>query len=349
MGPPPQRRRRRRWLARWILMVLLVAALILRLQHAGPIQAMPQSALSPPAQAAPAPPEERTPALQVGGYVTNISSIDLKGDTFVAELLVWTLWDGEKALDPSGRLTVLNSLFGTDSVLEAVRTEQHGDSVWTLYRLSATVVQRWRLTDYPFDSQNLHIVIGFSDPLNSTPIRVDERTPLQISPGLQLDGWTFGDANAYATSIRYLGNLGHPLSGRQTFISQRCISFDLELERVSLLYFAPDFMGYFLAIGLCSLSLVIVRSRDDLILAAVVSSTSNYVLIADKMPVSAMNGFIGNLQLILIVGILYVVGADEVIDQHLKDYSPRVATLLRYGILPSYLLATYAAIALIIP
>ena len=35
---------------------------------------------------------------------------------------------------------------------------------------------------------------------------------------------------------------------------------------------APDFLGYMLAIGLCCMSLLITHSRDDLILAAVVSA-----------------------------------------------------------------------------
>ena len=83
-----------------------------------------------------------------------------------------------------------------------------------------------------------------------------------------------------------------------------------------MLFVAPDFLGYMLAVGLCCMSLLITRSRDDLILAAVVSAGGNYVFIAGQLPVTAMTGFIGHLQLIIFLGILYVVAADELIDYH---------------------------------
>ena len=97
------------------------------------------------------------------------------------------------------------------------------------------------------------------------------------------------------------------------------------------------------------MSLMITRSRDDLILAAVVSAGGNYVFIAGKLPVTAMTGFIGNLQLIVFLGILYVVAADEIIDHHLSSYTPRVSNLLRVVLLPSYLAITFLGIAWIIP
>lgn len=287
--------------------------------------------------------------LRLGGYVKNISDIDLKGDTFMAELLIWTVWSGPSSDNPSSQLSVLNSVLGQGSGLERIRTETTSRGEWSLYRLRSQIVQRWHLRDYPFDSQTLHIEIGLIDPLSTIAIEVDEKTQLQVSPGLQIDGWIIGDASEYATYLRYLTDLGKNKILRSSFTDQRIISFDLELTRDSILYVAPDFLGYFLTIGLCSLSLVISRSRDDLMLAAVVSSSGNYVFIAEKLPVSAMNGFVGNLQIILIAGILYAIIADEVIGQHLKHYTPRMASLLRYGLLPSYLIGTFIAIILVIP
>ena len=97
------------------------------------------------------------------------------------------------------------------------------------------------------------------------------------------------------------------------------------------------------------MALLISRSRDDLILAAVVSAGGNYVFIAGKLPVTAMSGFIGNLQIIIFVGILYVVAADELIDQHLSRYSQGISSVLRLGLLPSYLAFTLFGVYLIIP
>ena len=127
------------------------------------------------------------------------------------------------------------------------------------------------------------------------------------------------------------------------------MSLDVPIQRHSLLYVAPDLLGYMLAVGLCIMSLLITHSRDDLILAAVVSAGGNFVLIAGKLPVTAMAGFIGNLQLIIFLGILYVVAADELIDSHLIVLNERVSQVMRVLLLPSYVGITLLAIFMIIP
>ena len=62
-----------------------------------------------------------------------------------------------------------------------------------------------------------------------------------------------------------------------------------------------------------------------------------------------MAGFIGNLQLIIFLGILYVVAADELIDSHLSVLNERVSQVMRVLLLPSYVGITLLAIFMIIP
>jgi hypothetical protein len=62
-----------------------------------------------------------------------------------------------------------------------------------------------------------------------------------------------------------------------------------------------------------------------------------------------MAGFIGNLQIIIFFGILYVIAIDELLNEHLIHWTSRSATLLRISLLPSYLGLTLLGVALIIP
>ena len=90
-----------------------------------------------------------------------------------------------------------------------------------------------------------------------------------------------------------MSELGRPIADGEVIRRQPAVSLDLLIRRRSLLYVAPDFLGYMLAIELCCMSLLITHSRDDLILAAVVSAGGNFAYIAGKLPVTAMAGFIG--------------------------------------------------------
>ena len=286
--------------------------------------------------------------LQVGGYVTNLSDLDLLENRYSIELLLWTLWSGEPELNPSDTLSIVNGIYDGDiQRFERVRQEvrANGD-IWTLYRVRTQAVQRWRLERYPFDSQSLRLEIGFSDPFQDARIDLFPSNSFSLNPGLILPGWLIQDVQAYPSKVALMSGLGY---GEMSIIRQQTVIFEMFINRISLLWFTPDFLGYILAVGLCCMSLLISRSRDDLILAAVVSAGGNYVFIAGKLPVTAMSGFIGNLQIIIFVGILYVVAADELIDHHLSRYSQRISSLLRLGLLPSYLAFTLFGVYLIIP
>ena len=211
------------------------------------------------------------------------------------------------------------------------------------------MVKRWRLQRYPFDDQVLHVQIGLDDPLQPVNLDVVPKDPCSVTPSLLLPGWTLKDPSGYASSISLMNDLGRPVAEGVAVRRQPTVSFDLPIQRRSLLFVAPDFLGYLLAVGLCCMSLLITRSRDDLILAAVVSAGGNYVFIAGNLPVTAMTGFIGNLQLIIFLGILYVVAADELIDNQLSLISARLAAVLRLLLLPSYVGMTLLGIGLIIP
>ena len=298
--------------------------------------------------AQPSPAEE--PRLQVGAYITNISEIDLREDQFSIELLLWTLWHGDPDQNPSDQLRVLNGIYNGDiQRFERIRRDQTDGHSWSLYKVRSPVVKRWRLQRYPFDDQLLHIEIGLDDPLQPVNLDVVPQAPCSVTPSLLLPGWSLKDPSGYASSISLMNDLGRPVADGIAVRRQPTVSFELPIQRRSLLFVAPDFLGYLLAVGLCCMSLLITRSRDDLILAAVVSAGGNYVFIAGNLPVTAMTGFIGNLQLIIFLGILYVVAADELIDNQLTLISTRLSEGLRVLLLPSYVAMTLLGIWWIIP
>ena len=290
------------------------------------------------------------PLLQVGGYVTNVSDINLLENQFSIELLIWTLWQGEPERNPSEQLRVLKGIYDGDvQRFERVRRDVVDGASWSLYKVRSEVVKRWWLQRYPFDEQLLHVQIGLDDPLQPINLDVVLEDPLTVSPNLLLPGWSLQQAHAYASEITLMSDLGRPTTNGIPIRRQPAVLCALPRKRRSLLLVAPDLLGYMLAVGLCCMSLLITHSRDDLILAAVVSAGGNYVFIAGKLPVTAMTGFIGNLQLIIFLGILYVVAADELIDVQLVNINARFAQWLRVLLLPSYVGMTLLGIGWIIP
>jgi hypothetical protein len=288
--------------------------------------------------------------LRVGTYVTQLDGLDLHNATFQAELYLWTLWSGSQQENPSDDLAPLNGVYDGDlSRFELLRRERRDGLSWSLYGVRDRFIHRWRLDSYPFDSHLLQITVGFRHPLRRGVVLEADVANSGISPTLYLYGWHLQEAGVARARFATLSNLGHPSSPPGATDRAEGVVSSMELRRQSRLYLLPDFLGYMLAIGLCVLALLIRRTRDDLILAAVVSAAGNYVYLAGILPVGAMSGFIGQLQLVILAGILYVALADEVIDHQLQDLPLGWLTLLRAVVLPSYLFFTMLAIYLIIP
>ncbi|MDG2333695.1 MAG: hypothetical protein P8Q97_05660 [Myxococcota bacterium] len=336
--------------AAWVFLIMATAAFL-------PV--FPSLADSPQTttgqiQGIPAPPQP-TPqpppgTLQLGLYVTAIDELDLLGNSFNAQFYLSTVWRKSAGENPSDSLRVLNAIHNSDITrFELISQQNFGDLEWRLYAVRNKVINPWILSDYPFDSQLLRIRIGMSNPMeNSIAFSVD-RLNSYVHPELILYDWHMGSLDLVSGAMSIVGNLGMPGLDSGVVYQVPVVNGLIEMRRRGHLEFVPSFLGYFLAIGLCVLALAISRSRDDLILGAVVSAAANSVYLAEILPVSALGGFSGQIQIIVYTGILYAATADELTDHVPPEWGERIASVLKLGLLPAYLLATVLAIYFIVP
>ena len=288
--------------------------------------------------------------LQMGLYITAIDEIDLLGNSFNAQFYLSTLWHTAGGDNPSDSLEVLNAIHHSDiGRFDLISAQAYGDLEWRLYGVRSKIINPWILTNYPFDSQLLRIRIGMANPIQGSVNFSVDRLNSYVHPELILYDWQMGALDLVSGSISIVGNLGMPDRASGAVYQGPVVNGLIEMRRRGHLEFIPSFLGYFLAIGLCVLALGISRSRDDLILGAVVSAAANSVYLAEILPVSALGGFSGQIQVIIYIGILYAATADELIDHVPEDWSQQLKTVLKLSLLPIYLMGTVVAIYAIVP
>ena len=105
------------------------------------------------------------------------------------------------------------------------------------------MVKLWRLKRYPFDDQVLHLQIGLDDPLQTLNLDVVPQDPCSVTPSLLLPGWALKGPSGYASSISLMNDLGRPVAEGGAVRRQPTVSFVLPIQRRSLLFVAPDFLG----------------------------------------------------------------------------------------------------------
>ena len=288
--------------------------------------------------------------LQLGAYLTVIDDINLLGNQFGAEFFLWTRWAGSDETNPSDRLTVLNAPSNNDiDRFELLERRQLGNISWSLYKVRCRVAMPWRLNDYPLDRHHLQIKIGIENPLvEGLAFKVD-KDQSYIDPDFILYDWSISPLRIDASGLSIKSHLGLPGLGRNAVSSRPVVDLSLVIRRRSELALWSSFLGNFLAIGLCVLALIIRDSRDDLILGAIFSAAGNSIYLAQLLPASALSGFAGQFQVIIYVGIVYVVIADELLDRVFSSQAESLLRYLRPILLPSYVLATMVSVYYILP
>jgi hypothetical protein len=351
----PRKPRRHRW--RWAALVAF--GLAVTLFWGSGFQGW--SSATAPAQSSPAPSSRLEPfgrgadplapgVLQLGAYLTVIDDINLLGNQFGAEFFLWTRWAGSAATNPSDRLTVLNAPSNNDiDRFELLERRQLGAVSWSLYKVRCQVAMPWRLNDYPLDRHHLQIKIGLENPLTEGVTLKVDKAQSYIDPDFILYDWSISPLRIDVSSISIKGRLGLPGQGDHEVSSRPVVDLSLVIRRRSELALWSSFLGNFLAIGLCILALIIRDSRDDLILAAVFSAAGNSIYLAQLLPASALSGFAGQFQVIIYVGIVYVVIADELLDRVFSSQAESVLRYLRPVLLPSYVLATIVSVYQVLP
>ena len=288
--------------------------------------------------------------LEVGAYVTVIDDLNLLSNQFGAEFFLWTRWLGTSADNPSDRLAVLNAPSNNDiDRFQLLDQKQLGDVQWRLYKVRCRVSIPWRLQAYPFDRHKLLIRLGMDNPLVANVAYVADKMGSAVDPEFLMYDWSISPLRIDVSGLSLRSRFGLPDAHSLAVSVRPVIDLAIPIQRRSQLTLVSSFLGDFLAIGLCILALVIRESRDDLILGAVFAAAGTSVFLAQMLPVSALAGFAGQFQVIIYVGIVYVVIADELLDRVFSAASERIISRMRPWLLPSYVIGTVSAIYLITP
>lgn len=205
----------------WILGAFALAVLVLALwRPAAAEQAFPPPATisqTPAQTAAPVPvtaPGAPLP-VSIGFYVNDITSIDVRAQSFAMDIYVWFRWrdaidpaTGEK-FDPSTTFEFMN-IADTNAkppdllfASEGVQQDQH---FYRLLRYQGVFSSTFDVTKYPFDSQVLRILLEDKDKGSDELVYTIDS--LAINPDIGLPGYRVGKTNLIARDREYVTAFG---------------------------------------------------------------------------------------------------------------------------------------------
>lgn len=164
-------------------------------------------------------------AYPVGIFITSLHDLDLIGGSFGVDYWVWSVHPSE--LDPLENLELYNAK-EADADLDL--KEERGDQEWSQRKVSAVVHHDWDLSNFPFDSQVLNIVLEEGAADTSTLVYSADITNSGYNEDIRLEGWRITDFSIEERTVDYATTFGDPDISSGSSYARLVASVQIERE-----------------------------------------------------------------------------------------------------------------------
>ncbi len=232
---------------------LLVVRIALVLVALGSAFAWPAVALA----ATPAPAATATPSpveVKIGSYIHDIQEIDLLTHSYAVDVYVWLRWN-DPSMDPSQSLELMNP----SELWSMVRTPAYAEpqtlpdgSQYQVIRFQGEFSNKFPLGDYPFDQQQLAVILEDNAHDESSIVYVPDTDPIQVNPDVSLPGYDIGEPSLTVSNDLYPTSFGDTSQPDPYPYSRVTIS--VPVTRPTLAYLVKIAIPIFLVVIVAALS-----------------------------------------------------------------------------------------------
>jgi len=205
--------------------------------------------------------ELRATEVKSGGYIISLYDFDYSKNSYSADLWLWfVIDDSNSEITPIDTYEIVNSNFLTN-LLDFRDITPNG--IWQTRKVRGVFQEQWDLSNYPFDSHTLEIVVEEAD------LEVDEfryspdQVNSKISETLELPGWEIMGFEIRTEQYDYDTNFGNPSSDINTGSSYSRLILSIAIKRDAVSEFIKLHTVVFIAMLISTLSLMIAPTSGD--------------------------------------------------------------------------------------
>lgn len=250
------------------------------------------------------PPSAEPARVQVGVFVNDVQSIDLKLHSYAVDLYVWFRWTDPELPSPATTVEFVNpsELWGhvQASSYEEPVVLPSGEH-YQVVRFQGRFSQKLPLYNYPFDRQTL--TVKFEDGQREAAYLVYDPDPkgVVVNPELVLPGFRRGEPRLVITDYAYPTDFGDPRNVKANVYSRVAVEIPIDrpvfactvkfllpvlcvvLCSALMLILRPSFVDARIGIGITALLTIValqITTNDDL-------PNVDYLVLMDKIYVGA--------------------------------------------------------------
>ena len=248
----------------------------------------------------------------IGAFVNDIQAIDLRTHSYVVDLYLWFRWT-DPDFDPSKSFEFMNT-FDPEAHVETEvyerPQEQPDGSYYAIIRHQGAFSNKFDVSDYPFDRQNLIVSVEDNDLPTQELVYVADKNALVINQEIRLPGYDIGRPRLIIRDKPYDTNFGD-LSEPETTPYSRA-EFTIPISRPATSGIVKSFMPVLLIILCAALALVLdpshVEARVGLAITALLTLVATQFTAAGSLPEVSYLTLLDQIYILSYLYILTVIG-----------------------------------------
>jgi hypothetical protein len=217
----------------------------------------------------------------VGVFVTDLYDFNLGEQSFSVTFWIWMNYKND-SLDLLNNAEIINA---KESSYELATIENRGEYNYASQKGKATIKKKWNISNFPFDKQELKVMIESGDEDTSTLIFVNDVKNSQLDKNVELDGWQVHSFKTSSKIRTYKTNYGDPdIKGSSSF---PLFEFSITLKRNSWGLFFKMFTGVYIAF--CISMIVFIMGPENaerfgLLVGALFAAIGNKYIVDSILP-----------------------------------------------------------------
>lgn len=244
--------------------------------------------------------------VKVGVYIMSIYDLDIVNNSFKTNFWIWTISD----INSNYSIKQLDILNAKNMNIVHVDTERVGSKIWSTEKVYATMKINWKLKSFPFDKQNLKIILEDANADTSSIIYTPDIENSKIDSSFKLSGWTYKNVTMKQSIKIYSTNWGE-LNTSNDKSSYSRITVNLKINRIGWGLFFKLFSGAYVAYLIAMLVFFIdpidVDPRFGLSVGGLFASVANKYVVDSSLPSNLVFSLADEIHLIVFVAILIAI------------------------------------------
>jgi hypothetical protein len=224
--------------------------------------------------------------VKIGCYFLSLHDFNFREKEYTARFWLWLLYDNPE-IDFGADVEVPNA---KSLNFDAVIVDSTNSQKWVQLKVTSVIKQTWDVDDYPFDKQQLGIIVENSKYDSRTVIFVHDTAGQYFDPDFVVEGWTITRFHVSTGVSHYATGFGDSsLELPESNYAKIIINIDLERNAWGL--FFKIFLGMYVSFAIAYVSLWIdpehAESRFALPVGGLFTAVGNKYIIDSYLPESS--------------------------------------------------------------